>query len=188
MGVLLILLGVVIAGVLVDFLVENDVATAAAQPMVIAGTSLDVSPPVLALIAFALGALAVLLIVAGVRSFRRAHRRALKDRVARLEEENARLVTKQNLQNVMPGSAPVDRRNEPVAEPEEEPTAVAEVEAEPEEPVVAVAEEPVETEPEELVRIPDAAPEPAAEPVSVGTAEAPQAPAQPGPDEPAQRW
>jgi membrane protein implicated in regulation of membrane protease activity len=197
MGVLLILLGVVLAGALVDFLIENDVATAAGQPMAIAGTSLTVSTPILALIAFALGALAVLLIVAGIRTFSRAHRRTLRDRMARLEDENARLVTQQNLQNVMPGSAPVDRSPEPVAavpraepahvkEIETLPAVAAQVEPEPEEPMEPQPDEPAEPA-QEIVRIPDAAPE-TPEPVSVTSSEAPQLPAQPAPDEPTHRW
>jgi len=109
MGVLLILFGVLLAGVLADFLVENDVATAATQPLTMAGVTVDLSTPVVAAIAFAMGALAVLLIVAGIRRMRRTHRKHLEARIAQLEEENARLVTRRNLPNVIkiPDSEPV---------------------------------------------------------------------------------
>ena len=101
MGVLLILFGLLLAGVLADFLVENDVATAATQPLTMAGVTVDLSTPVVAAIAFAMGALAVLLIVAGIRRMRRTHRKHLEARIAHLEEENARLATQRNLPNVI---------------------------------------------------------------------------------------
>lgn len=114
MSVFLILLGLALAGVLADFLIENDVATAAGQPVTIAATSVELSTPMVAAIAFGLGVCSVLLIVAGIRRFRRGHRRTLQDRVARLEEENARLATRQNLPNIMrvPESEPVVRVDE----------------------------------------------------------------------------
>jgi membrane protein implicated in regulation of membrane protease activity len=101
MALLLILLGILLAGVVADFLIENDIATAATQPLTMAGTTLNLSTPVVAAIAFGLGALAVLLIVAGIRRFGRKRRRGLQDRIARLEEENARLATHRNLPNVI---------------------------------------------------------------------------------------
>jgi hypothetical protein len=109
MGLLLILLGVVLAGALADFLIENDVATAASQPMTMAGITVNLSAPVLAAIAFGMGALAVLLILGGIRRMRRKRRGTLQDRIARLEEENARLATHKNLPNVMriPDSEPL---------------------------------------------------------------------------------
>ena len=110
MGFLLILLGLLVAGALADFLVENDVATAATQSVTFAGQSVQVSTPVLAGIAFGLGVLAVLLILGGIRRFRRAHRRTMQDRITKLEDENARLATQQNLPNVIqiPESAPLE--------------------------------------------------------------------------------
>ena len=59
MGVLLILLGIALAGVLADFLIENDVATAATQPFALFGTTIELSTPVLVAIAFGLGVLAI---------------------------------------------------------------------------------------------------------------------------------
>jgi len=109
MALLLILFGVLLAGVLADFLVENDVATAASQPLTMAGVTVELSTPVVAAIAFAMGALAVLLIVAGIRRMRRTRRKHLEARIAQLEDENARLVTRRNLPNVIkiPDSEPV---------------------------------------------------------------------------------
>jgi hypothetical protein len=109
MALVLILLGLLLAGALADFLIENDVATAATQPMTMAGITVDLSPPVLAAIAFGMGVLAVLLVLAGIRRMRRKSRRRLQDRLARLEEENARLATHRNLPNVIhiPDTEPV---------------------------------------------------------------------------------
>jgi hypothetical protein len=101
MGVLLILLGLLVAGLVVDVAVENQIATAATQQLTFLGMTVDVSAPMLAVLSFALGALAVLLIAAGIGRFRRARRMTMRDRLNRLEEENARLATQQNLPNVV---------------------------------------------------------------------------------------
>lgn len=101
MGLLSIVLGLALAGVLADFLIENDIATAAEQSFVIAGTTQHLSMPVLVAIAFAIGALALGLILLGIRSMRRGRRRMLKQRIRSLEDENARLHTQQNLQRVV---------------------------------------------------------------------------------------
>jgi len=109
-GVLLILLGIALAGVLADFLVENDVATAAAQQFSLFGVTIELSTPALVAIGFGVGALAVLLVLGGVRRFRRGRRRQLKQRIEDLQDENARLATKRNLEAVIriPESAPVE--------------------------------------------------------------------------------
>jgi membrane protein implicated in regulation of membrane protease activity len=101
MALVLILLGLLLAGVLADFLIENDVATAATQPLTMAGTAVDLSTPMVAAIAFGLGMLSVLLIVLGIRRMRRKRRRNLEARIAQLEDENARLATRRNLPNVV---------------------------------------------------------------------------------------
>jgi K+-sensing histidine kinase KdpD len=101
MGLLSILLGVALMGVLADVLVENDVATAATQSFQVAGTTQDLSMPVLIAIAFVMGALAIGLILAGIRSMRRGRRRMLKQRIRTLEDENARLHTQRNLQRIV---------------------------------------------------------------------------------------
>ena len=101
MGVLLILLGIALAGVLADFLVENDVATAATQQFTLFGTSIELSVPVLVAIAFGIGVLAVLLVVAGVRRSRRGRRRLMQQRIEDLRDQNARLATQRNLEAVI---------------------------------------------------------------------------------------
>jgi len=100
-GVLLILLGIALAGVLADFLVENDVATAATQQFTLFGTSIELSVPVLVAIAFGIGVLAVLLVVAGVRRSRRGRRRLMQQRIEDLRDQNARLATQRNLEAVI---------------------------------------------------------------------------------------
>ncbi len=101
MGLLSILLGVALMGVLADVLIENDVATAATQPFQVAGTTQELSMPVLIAIAFVMGALAIGLILAGIRSMRRGRRKMLKQRVRTLEDENARLHAQRNLQRIV---------------------------------------------------------------------------------------
>jgi hypothetical protein len=101
MALLLIVFGVLVAGGLADFLYENDIATAATQPVTVAGTTVNLSTPVIAAIAFGMGVLAVLLIAAGIRRMRGKRRRNLEARIAQLEDENARLATKKNLPNVI---------------------------------------------------------------------------------------
>ena len=122
MGVLLILLGIATAGVLADFLIENDVATAATQSFSLFGTTIDLSVPALVAIAFGLGVLAVLLIFAGVRRSRRARRHLLQQRIEDLQDQNARLATKRNLEAVIrvPESEPVETPPPPVDVVEED--------------------------------------------------------------------
>jgi hypothetical protein len=91
MGLLSILLGLVLAGALADFLVENHIATAAEQSVVVAGTTQQLSMPVLVAIAFGVGALALALVLLGIRRMRRGSRKKLHQRIQNLEDENARL-------------------------------------------------------------------------------------------------
>lgn len=122
MGVLLILLGIATAGVLADFLIENDVATAATQSFSLFGTTIELSVPALVAIAFGLGVLTVLLIFAGVRRSRRARRQLLQQRIEDLQDQNARLATKQNLEAVIrvPESEPTPTPPPPVDVVEED--------------------------------------------------------------------
>lgn len=101
MGLLSIIVGLALAGVLADVLVENDIATAATQSFEIAGTTQHLSMPVLVAIAFAMGALALGLILAGIRSMRRGRRKMLKQRIRTLEDENDRLHAQRNLQRIV---------------------------------------------------------------------------------------
>lgn len=109
MGVLSIILGLVLLGVLADVVVENDVMTAAREPLTFAGTTQSVSAPVIAIIAFAAGAFAVVLIVLGIRRLRHAGRKHLQERLRTLQDENARLHTQRNLENLVriPDAEPV---------------------------------------------------------------------------------
>ncbi len=127
MGVLSIVLGLVLMGVVVDVVVENDVTSAIQQPLIVAGTTQHVSPPVLAAIAFAAGAFAVVLIVLGIRRLRHAGRTQLQERIRALQDENAHLHTQRNLQNII--RVP---EAEPLAPEDPEPT---EAEPQPDQPV-----------------------------------------------------
>lgn len=101
MGVLSIILGLALLGVLADVAVENDVMNAARESLTLAGTTQSVSAPAIAIIAFAAGAFAVVLIVLGIRRLRHAGRKQLEARLLTLQDENARLHTQRNLQNIV---------------------------------------------------------------------------------------
>jgi pyruvate/2-oxoglutarate dehydrogenase complex dihydrolipoamide acyltransferase (E2) component len=127
-GVLSIILGLALFGVLADVVVENDLATTVHEPLTIVGTTQSISAPVIAIIAFAAGAFAVVLIVLGIRRLRHAGRKQLQERIRTLQDENARLHTQRNLQNIVripdaepapaPEAAKVESSSPPVpAEP-----------------------------------------------------------------------
>jgi membrane protein implicated in regulation of membrane protease activity len=120
MGLLSILLGLALAGALADILVENHIATAAEQSVVVAGTTQQLSMPVLVAIAFGVGALALALVLLGIRRMRRGSRKKLHQRIQNLEDENARLHAQRNLQKIV--RVP---EAEPVHEIPEAPTAPA---------------------------------------------------------------
>jgi K+-sensing histidine kinase KdpD len=109
MGIISIIVGLALVGVLADVLVENDIATAATQSFQVAGTTEHLSMPVLIAIAFVMGAVALGLILAGIRSMRRRQRKMLKQRITALQDENARLHAQRNLQRIVriPESEPV---------------------------------------------------------------------------------
>jgi len=121
-GVLLILLGIALAGIIADFVIENDIATAATQPFALFGTTIELSTPALVAIAFGLGTLAILLVFAGVRRMRRGRRRLLQQRIEDLQDQNARLAVKRNLETVIrvPEAEPVEPPPPPVAVTEQE--------------------------------------------------------------------
>jgi hypothetical protein len=118
-GVLSIILGLALFGVLADVIVENDLAGAIHEPLTIAGTTQSVSAPVIAIIAFAAGAFAIVLIVLGIRRLRHAGRKQLREKISTLQDENARLHTQRNLQNIVriPEAAPEPTTAEPSAAP-----------------------------------------------------------------------
>jgi len=90
MGIALILLGFLAAGVVVDFAVENDLAGAPERTFSLFGGSFTFNETQVVLGAALLGALAVLFVVLGIGMSRGSlgRRRALKHRVSDLEREN----------------------------------------------------------------------------------------------------
>jgi membrane protein implicated in regulation of membrane protease activity len=124
--VLSIILGLALLGVLADVVVENDLMTAVHEPLTIVGTTQSVSGPVIAIIAFAAGAFAVVLIVLGIRRLRHAGRKQLQERIRTLQDENARLHTQRNLQNIVriPDAEPEPERAPAPAPAPTEPNAV----------------------------------------------------------------
>lgn len=98
-SILLILLGLAAAGLVVDFLVENDLASAPHQTVAFLGGSFRLSTPEVVLGAAVLGVLSVLLIVLGIGLFMGSwgRRRSLKRKIASLEEENGELRARDNL-------------------------------------------------------------------------------------------
>ena len=93
MGIALILLGFLAAGVVVDFAVENDLAGAPERTFSLFGGSFTFNETQVVLGAAVLGALAVLFVVLGIGMSRGSlgRRRALKHRVSDLESENTEL-------------------------------------------------------------------------------------------------
>jgi hypothetical protein len=96
MGIALILLGLLAAGVVVDFAVENDLAGAPERTFSLFGGSFTFNETQVVLGAAVLGALAVLFLVLGAGMSRGSlgRRRALKHRVTDLERENTELRSK----------------------------------------------------------------------------------------------
>src|SRR5437773_11243772 len=99
MGMLLILLGLAAAGLVADFVVENDLTTAPNQTVSLLGGSFDLSLPELVLGAAVLGALAVFLVMLGLGLLRGSwgRRRALKKQISDLQLENTDLRSKVHL-------------------------------------------------------------------------------------------
>jgi len=136
-GVLSIILGLALLGVLADVVVENDVMTAAGEPLTFAGTTQSVPAPVIAIIAFAAGAFAVVLIVLGIRRLRHAGRKQLEERLRTLQDENARLHTQRNLENLVriPEAEPEPARTaEAPSAPTPTPRTTPSAEARPDQP------------------------------------------------------
>jgi hypothetical protein len=99
MGVLLIVLGLAAAGVVADYAVENHIATAPNEPLVLFGATFHFSTPEVVLTGAVLGALAVIFVILGLGLLRGSwgRRRALKRRIAQLEQENTNLITQERL-------------------------------------------------------------------------------------------
>jgi hypothetical protein len=93
MWVLLILLGMVAAGVVADFVVENHLTTAPDQAFKLFGNSFNLSRPKLVLAAAALGILAIVFLALGFDLLRGSwgRRRGLRRGLKALEQENTEL-------------------------------------------------------------------------------------------------
>lgn len=130
MGIALILLGLLAAGVVVDFAVENDLAGAPERTFSLFGGSFTYNETQVVLGAAVLGALAVLFVVLGIGMSRGSlgRRRALKHRVSDLERENTELRSRRPPVTVVKtDDVPADRVTETEAERQRE--AAAEREA-----------------------------------------------------------
>jgi len=99
MGVLLIVLGLAAAGVVADFVVENDLTTAQDQALTFLGASFRFSLPEVVLGAAVVGAVAVVLVILGLGLLRGSwgRRKALKRQIADLRQENSDLRSKVHL-------------------------------------------------------------------------------------------
>ena len=93
MGIAFVLLGLLAAGVLVDFILENDLTTGAGQTYSLFGGSFTLSEGEVVIGAAVLGAAALLLVFLGIGLLRGSwgRRRELKHRMSELERENAEL-------------------------------------------------------------------------------------------------
>jgi hypothetical protein len=98
-GMLLILLGLAAAGLVADYIVENDLTNAPSQPVSLLSGSFSLSQPELVLGAAVLGALAVVLVMLGLGLLRGSwgRRRALKQQISDLQLENTDLRSKVHL-------------------------------------------------------------------------------------------
>lgn len=102
MGIALILIGLLAAGVVVDFVIENDLAGAPDQSFALFGGSFTLNQMEVVVGAAVLGAFAVLFLVLGFALFRESwgRRRATRRRVMELERENAELRSKPDVVTV----------------------------------------------------------------------------------------
>ena len=115
MGLLLILLGLGAAGLVADYVVENDLTTAPSQSVNLLGGSFNLSQPKLVLAAALLGALAVVLVMLGLGLLRGSwgRRRALKRQISDLQLENTDLRSKVHLGTAL--SAGTSKEEQPDA-------------------------------------------------------------------------
>ncbi len=115
MGFAFVLLGLLSAGVVVDFVVENDVAANAERTYSLFGGSFTISDMQLVIGAAVLGVLAVVLVFLGVGLLRGSwgRRRAIKHRVVELERENTSLRSKAHLAESTSTPTPPEARTTP---------------------------------------------------------------------------
>jgi cytochrome c biogenesis factor len=123
MGLLLIFLGLLTAGVVADFIAENDLLTAPNQSITLFGTSMTVSGAAVVVAAFLAGVVTLLLVVIGIGLLRGSwgRRRALKRRIAELEWQNTELRSRERLQEVVEATHARQIVELPEAEAEPEP-------------------------------------------------------------------
>jgi len=102
-GLLLIFFGVLVTGVVADYVVENDLLTLPNQTIVLFGTRVTVSGAAVVVGAFLAGMLALLLVVIGIGLLRGSwgRRRTLKHRIAQLEWENTELRSRERLEEIV---------------------------------------------------------------------------------------
>jgi hypothetical protein len=103
MGVLLILLSLVSAGALAGFIAENDLLSAPTQSFTMFGQDVNLSIAAISVVSFALGAITVILLIVGIGLLRGSwgRRRALKRRIAELEQRNLELQSRERLNQTM---------------------------------------------------------------------------------------
>jgi hypothetical protein len=103
MGVLLILLSLVSAGALAGFIAENDLLSAPTQSFTMFGQDVNLSIAAISIVSFALGAITVILLIVGIGLLRGSwgRRRALKRRIADLEQRNLELQSRERLNQTM---------------------------------------------------------------------------------------
>ena len=107
-SVLLILLGLAAAGLVVDFLVENDLGSAPDQTVALLGGTFRLSIPELVLGGAVLGVLSVLLVMLGIGLLRGTWGRRQSNRrlIQELERENEALRVKANLATAVSAGTP----------------------------------------------------------------------------------
>jgi hypothetical protein len=134
MGLLLIFLGLLTAGVLADYVSENHLLNAPNQTVMLFGTKVTVSGVAPLVAAFLAGVLTFLLIVVGIGLLRGSwgRRRNLKRRIAELEWQNTELRSRERLQEVVEAThsrhfveipdseTPEEPEPQPATEPQQE--------------------------------------------------------------------
>ena len=134
MGLLLIFLGLLTAGVLADYVSENHLLNAPNQTVMLFGTKVTVSGVAPFVAAFLAGVLTFLLIVVGIGLLRGSwgRRRNLKRRIAELEWQNTELRSRERLQEVVEAThsrhfveipdseAPDEPEPEPTTQPQQQ--------------------------------------------------------------------
>jgi hypothetical protein len=123
MGLLLIFLGLLTAGVLADYVSENHLLNAPNQTVMLFGTKVTVSGVAPLVAAFLAGVLTFLLIVVGIGLLRGSwgRRRNLKRRIAELEWQNTELRSRERLQEVVEATHSRHFVEIPDSETDEEP-------------------------------------------------------------------